>query len=243
LAQSEAGSEPLGSEAESTSRRTPRPRSSTSTRLLLARRAVEATHRRGQSCARRVDAASSSCGGGGVGCGCWCWAGSVLQECACKRRMQPACEAYGRAYTLPLASPTESAPHAPKRAARTRMRGIYIGSHVHMHIGTMHTCRCQRPPATRAERSRYCRSRRPHCQPPALPPGVHVRGIACIYAYVYACESLTCHMLGVACECVRLDLGWPYRHSRARNAQGYLCTCHVGLSWNWGGITNGLSRQ
>ena len=34
-------------------------------RLLLARRAVEAAHRRGQRCARRIDAASSSWGGGG----------------------------------------------------------------------------------------------------------------------------------------------------------------------------------
>ena len=73
-----------------------------------------------------------------------------------------------------------------------------------------------------------------------------VRGVACaytymcicIYAYVYACEPLTCHMLGVACECVRLDLGWPYRHSRARNAQGSLCICHVGLSRKWGSIPN-----
>jgi hypothetical protein len=34
-------------------------------RLLLARRAVEAAHRRGQRCARRIDAASSTWGGGG----------------------------------------------------------------------------------------------------------------------------------------------------------------------------------
>ena len=44
-------------------------------------------HRRGQRCARRVHAASSSCGGGGVGCGC-CAAG----QAACRgsvRRMSP----------------------------------------------------------------------------------------------------------------------------------------------------------
>ena len=34
-------------------------------RLLLARRAVEAAHRRGQRCARHIDAASSNWGGGG----------------------------------------------------------------------------------------------------------------------------------------------------------------------------------
>ena len=39
----------------------------------------------GQCRTRRVDAASSSCGGGGVGFG----AGSVPWECACKRHMSP----------------------------------------------------------------------------------------------------------------------------------------------------------
>ena len=35
----------------------------------------------------------------------------------------------------------------------------------------------------------------------------------------------------------------PVRVSRAWNAQVSQCICHVGLSRNWGGIANGLSRQ
>jgi hypothetical protein len=34
----------------------------------------------------------------------------------------------------------------------------------------------------------------------------------CIYAYAYAYEPLA--VLGVACKCVRLDLGWPYQQSQ-----------------------------
>ena len=50
-------------------------------------------------------------------------------------------------------------------------------------------------------------------------------------------------MLGDACECARLGLGWLYRHPRARNAQVSRCICYVGLSRNWGSIPNGLPSQ
>ena len=208
----------------------------------------------GQRRARCVDAASSSCGGGGVGCGSWCWAGSVPYECACKSCMQPAREACHQACALPLAPPVAPHCHLLLRAPHAYTCGGVGMADVlgRSDRGSWARAQWRRSPpycsaiVRAAARVASCPHRRLilHAHAP-------VRGVACaytymcicIYAYVYACEPLTCHMLGVACECVRLDLGWPYRHSRARNAQGSLCICHVGLSRNWGSITNGLSRQ
>ena len=82
------------------------------------------------------------------------------------------------------------------------------------------------------------------------------------HAPVCACEASHVHMhvhvhmhihmhvgmLDVAHVCV-VWTSWvavpaiPVRVSRAWNAQVSQCICHVGLSRNWGGITNGLSRQ
>jgi hypothetical protein len=79
---------------------------------------------------------------------------------------------------------------------------------------------------------------------------------------VYACEASHVHMhvhvhmhihmhvgmLDVAHVCV-VWTSWvavpaiPVRVSRAWNAQVSQCICHVGLSRNWGSITNGLSQQ
>ena len=107
--------------------------------------------------------------------------------------MQPACEAYDRAYTLPLASPTATAPHA--RCVRTHAR--------------------------------------------------HIQRLICAYAYICIMHMhirmRICTHVRHACECACLDLGWPYQHPRAWNAQVSQCICHVGLSWNWGSIANGLT--
>ena len=174
-----------------------------------------------------------------------------MQSC-----MQPAREACHRACALPLAPPVAPHCHLLLRAPHAytcTCGGVGMADVLgRSDRGSWARAQWRRSPpycsaiVCAAARVASCPHRRLilHAHAP-------VRGVACaytymcicIYAYVYACEPLTCHMLGVACECVRLDLGWPYRHSRARNAQGSLCTCHVGLSWNWGGITNGLSRQ
>ena len=118
------------------------------------------------------------------------------------------------------------------------------------------SCRCCSPPAKCAAMHLRCRSRR---QPPALPPAkraafVHVRShvfrLTCTYMHMHihirVCAS---HMHSCETSHVRSSGPWvavpaiPVRVSRAWNAQVSQCICHVGLSRNWGGITNGLSRQ
>ena len=75
---------------------------------------------------------------------------------------------------------------------------------------------------------RACARLRLRSRPPSALPPASTR----TYTYTYM------HILDAACECARLDLGWPYQHPRAWNAQVSQCICHVGLSRKWGSIPN-----
>ena len=49
-----------------------------------------------------------------------------------------------------------------------------------------------------------------------------------MYMYTYMYMYVHVHMrVGGACPRARPDPGWLYRHSRARNARGSRCICHV----------------
>ena len=59
---------------------------------------------------------------------------------------------------------------------------------------------------------------------------------AYIGSHVHIC------IMGRACPRVCPDLGWLYRHSRARDARVSRCICHVGLPHKWGSVPDSLSR-
>jgi len=85
----------------------------------------------------------------------------------------------------------------------------------------------------------YVLTRRRRFRPSVLP-----------LAWLHLPSSVRCLPRLIRCACragagerTRPDLGWSYRHPRARNARVSRCTCHAGPPWNWGGIPSSLSPQ